>query len=205
MNDGLPYDRDSAVKDAFDPNELRDPHGEWTSGGGSSAEISAKVSELQPKAVADLSVAERRSLSRYTDVHYKEINSYVRGSKMLSFGHATRQRAETDARNIDSVMARAKLPQAMTVYRGMRPGLFAELKPGDEFTDKGFVSVSANPKIAKHFGHGSALIKLPAGAKVIPIGDKSQVSKEAELLINRGSRFKVLEHTGKHITLELRP
>lgn len=97
-----------------------------------------------------------------------------------------------------------ELPADTILYRGVggdsRDETFADMKVGDEFVDKGFISTSGDEKIAKRFAkresgmHGSTVIKIraPKGLRAI-FPDPFYTGGETEILLARGTRFRVVE------------
>ena len=103
----------------------------------------------------------------------------------------------------------AEIPKDVTVYRGMSlKGVDWEKSIGKTFSDKGFVSTSTSKKIAGAFAkvafdskENAAIVKLrvPKGTKAIPMRaifgkdtiQSTRVDREREILINRGSSFKI--------------
>jgi hypothetical protein len=98
-----------------------------------------------------------------------------------------------------------------TVYRGIKGNgldFFESLKAGDVFQDKGFVSTTLDTDVATKFSVQGGMyqgivmrMQLPAGTKgLFPTtvtGLSSLSSREAEFLLPRDSKFKVLRNEGK--------
>jgi hypothetical protein len=95
----------------------------------------------------------------------------------------------------------------ITVYRGVRGNgldFFKSKRVGDVYSDKGFSSTSLDPAIGVKFADSRGILlrmKLPAGTKgVFPAsvtGMHSQFSREAEFLLPRDSKFRILSNEGK--------
>ena len=99
----------------------------------------------------------------------------------------------------------------MTVYRGIKGNgldFFESLKSGDVFQDKGFVSTTLDPKTVTKFSVQGSMyqgivmrMQIPAGSKglfpmsVTGMGQAS--SREAEFILPRDSKFKILSNEGK--------
>lgn len=99
----------------------------------------------------------------------------------------------------------------MHVYRGFSDFPVHEMKPGTEFTDHGYTGTSRNVRTATSFSHltsGSkpmehiARIHVPAGTKAHyldhPTAEQpsgSMHSRENEILLHRGTRFRVMGHS----------
>ncbi len=83
-------------------------------------------------------------------------------------------------------------PSNIVLYRGSKDFRFAL---GEVFVDHGFVSTSVRKSVADAFVYpGSTLLKIlvPKGARVIPINGKGKNPSEAEVLLPRRSKFKVV-------------
>jgi hypothetical protein len=107
--------------------------------------------------------------------------------------------------------------EPMTVYRGIKGNgldFFEGLKKGDIFTDRGFVSTSLDTNVATKFSVQGSMyqgivmrMRLPAGtAGLFPTsvtGLTSLSSREAEFLLPRDSKFKILNNEGKVWDVEL--
>lgn len=96
------------------------------------------------------------------------------------------------------------------VYRGVT-GDFANkisnLKVGDTFTDKGFMSTSYDKEVANQFAgeHGVTMtINVPSGfGKSMSISSYSMKPDEAEVLLNAGSTLRIKSNNGKEIECEV--
>lgn len=213
--------------DAFDPDEPRDESGKWSAEG----EAASKVVEAAGKephvrnepealsrdeywkahdAVANrLTDNERQALSTWTSASYSGINEYARGPDADQY--ATIQR-------LDTAIAKSTAPRDMTVFRGLNEDRMLGLKPGDTFSDRGFVATSSRQDVGenfaqsageKHYGfeNAGALVRIivPKGSHALPV--VGQAGDEGEVLLPRGSKFKVLQavHSGSgtsdHLTI----
>lgn len=114
----------------------------------------------------------------------------------------THDRVQNRADAIDRVISSAPARESdAIVYRGgsMPDGL----KPGDRFTDKGFVSTTAHREVADKFaadrGGQSLKIEMPAGTRAAPIDLVTHATGggrggEGEWLLNRGTTFEVVDN-----------
>jgi hypothetical protein len=101
--------------------------------------------------------------------------------------------------------------QDMTVYRGIKGNgldFFESLKAGDVYEDKGYTSTTLDTDTVTKFAVQGSLyqgvvlrMQIPAGTKgLFPAsvtGMTQASSREAEFLLPRGSKFKVLNNQGK--------
>lgn len=121
-------------------------------------------------------------------------------------------------KDMDSAIEAAPpLASETTVYRGIKGNgldFFEALKAGDVFQDKGFVSTTLDTDVARRFSvqgdmyQGIVMrMKLPAGTKGLyptsVTGLSSMSSREAEFVLPRDSKFKVLNNQGKVWDVEL--
>lgn len=128
-----------------------------------------------------------------------------------------RQKADDLAKVID----KAKFPKDAQVSRSInaasaeeRGKLLAEFKAnvGKEFTDNAFVSTTANKKYADEWGKNAkappikVTVLVPKGSKAIYLPKDIVGRQEWEVLIQRGSKFKVREASDSgEVVLELLP
>ena len=153
-------------------------------------------------------ITPQKALQAYVTQGYAKINAILRGKA-----------TSTDADQkvvmaLDSLFDDAKpLDRDIEVYRGMTgntAGKLRDLEVGATFSDAAYVSTSTDKTAADFFatgGHGdkggarvSFVIKVPKGTKAID-GEK----QEAELILKRGVRFKVVGKAGSVLTLEVLP
>lgn len=118
--------------------------------------------------------------------------------------------------HLDQAIARSPAPRDMVVYRGVNGETmtgsgrrdFADMKPGDTFTEHGFVSTSADPKIGNDFSKGYGVragvelhIAVPKGFPAAPV--PSDFEAEKEFLLPRGAKYRVnkVEHLADGTTV----
>jgi hypothetical protein len=142
----------------------------------------------------------------------ESLNDYAWGSWHINHFHrsggevpkhfsGTKGEIEHHTKNLDSVLNKHSLSNNFHVWRGFAehkivPAL--NLKPGDTFHDKGFVSTSTNPNVAKGFtplspGIDRHLfhIKVPKGSKALAMEHVSfGAGGENEVLLPRNSKFR---------------
>jgi len=98
-----------------------------------------------------------------------------------------------------------ELKNGMTVYRGMQQEYLEGLQVGDVYADRGYTSVSINKRVAHgafSLGNGlRAIIHLPSGTRCGTTEPTEKMARgEAELLIARGGRYKILSRSGGGMT-----
>lgn len=110
---------------------------------------------------------------------------------------------------MDQALQRASLPEDMILYRGVRPDIWQIMKadpgyitPGDEVVSKGFVSSTHDNTRAWKFASEKALkndeiavieILAPKGTPALSLEAHSYSPSDKEILINRDTKFKVIE------------
>jgi hypothetical protein len=108
---------------------------------------------------------------------------------------------------LDDAFSKASLQNDTTVYRGVDNEAWAKIvaqaKTG-EVSDAGFMSTTTN----KSSVTGSSLthwmtIQVPKGSKAIPLDGEVKNRTKNEILLDKGSKFKVLKLTKNSCVLEL--
>lgn len=140
------------------------------------------------------------ALERYRGKEFGEINRELRAGAPSAANQRT-------AEQIDRVMGESKLSTDVTVYRGIGDiervfGAAAGKKlTGAEWTDNSFQSTTASADTADTFliGEGGRRtaarlhIRVPAGTGAVQLSDERY---EAELLLQRGLKMRVVSDTG---------
>jgi hypothetical protein len=140
------------------------------------------------------------ALERYRGKAFTEINGDLRSGKMSAKTKAT-------VEQIDRVHAESKLTEDVVLHRGIGDiervfGAAAKKKlTGAEWKDDAFQSTSADPDVAERFmiGEGGQRtaavmkIRVPKGVGAIQLSDGRY---EAEMLLERGLRLRVISDTG---------
>lgn len=154
---------------------------------------------------------------------YANLQSYLRSGEP-KFGKYTPEEsklADQVISNVSSAIKKHPLDKPMTVYRGLKvnknePGseVYASLKEGDTFSDKGFTSTTTSKTVQDKFTEKlnrsdtpvSIEISLKAGDPALPM-DQYHKSTEKEILLDRGTKFKVVSvqdgKNGRKIKMEL--
>jgi hypothetical protein len=135
--------------------------------------------------------ATRAAFKRYKGNAFKEWNEYLRGS-----GAVLRAEALEDIARVDRLMV--SLPDTAQVSRRVMDASFIP-EVGETFVDNSFTSTT----IAGYQAPGSVLIEI-----VVPRGTRAFYDaysgwREAELLLARGTRFKVVSKSETKVVLEV--
>lgn len=126
-----------------------------------------------------------------------EVNRALRNSKGKLSGK-DKQRVEA----IDTAIQKSSFASEGVVHRGIgdlrAAKLYAHLKPGDTYQEKGFVSTSQDPKLAARWGKGGKLtmhIAVQKGQHGLDINRAvSTDSHEKEVLLGHSQKFVVDRH-----------
>ena len=161
-----------------------------------------KQQELVTKAVTefetDLAAHLVKSIKSYTDGSFKTLNACLRNGAPMNDSTATL------AANIDAALAKAKATTDFTVTRGLDDiTKFCGPNPtvGTVLMDNGYVSTSKNPNW--NWGSGmKARISVKKGQRAMDIKSMSLHGSESEVLLPRGSLFKITGVSDEFLELE---
>lgn len=152
------------------------------------------------------------SIKDYMSLGYQDMNTALRGAPPPPPSPYKTKKALEKSKVLEKTIDAAPgLAKEVTVYRGLSEEAFDALKArtGKTFTDKGFASTSLSLDRASNFNRsGMAMlrIKVPKGAKAIPVEKWWKAfhgRSEHEILIQRGSRFKITKAGKDFIDVEL--
>lgn len=167
-----------------------------------------KISEGWRKS---LTPKEQQAIDDYYHMSF-DINSMARtGDTYAGKGTPEYKKAvKEEIKVLEKALDRAELPENLVLYRGAsfealgyklsifdpKPSL-QELKAlvGKEFVDKGFMSTSLSEEVGEAFSAGALKLKLyaPKGTKGAYISPKGDPNREREVLLQRNTRFQVLD------------
>jgi hypothetical protein len=122
----------------------------------------------------------------------------------------------------DAIKVAPALSSELVSYRGVKGNglkFFESLKVGDTFQDRGYTSTTIDAGVAQQFGGSQPYydglvfrMQLPAGTKGIfpsgyqtPTNARTANMTEAEFLLPRDSKFKIVGQRGKVWDVELVP
>lgn len=141
---------------------------------------------------------ERASISWYQGTAYTTINGHLRGKFEADKTYTQAIAA------MDSALNKApSLDDDLYAYRGVSGKTAGKLKSGLDLEDKGFVSLSLAPAVARNFGqrvlipgedyeHPTVLrIKVPKGSKGMYPDAAWDATPEGEFILPHGSRFHI--------------
>lgn len=161
-----------------------------------------------------LNESEQDAIFEYTGEGYYDINKYLLGDLRRDEQLYADDQLESIIQKLDSSMDKSKLPEDLVVYHGIdfyklksRPDLKKQFDTdGAIFKSDTFMSASALPFIAEEFASNRIYgkneepkpgilleIRVPKNSRALYIESLSENKEEAELLIDRGSKFKVVD------------
>lgn len=171
--------------------------------------------------------AELKAIEDYTSGtgHYGEVNDYLRTGEWDKYtGAKTQAWIKETITNLDSAIKNAPAMTESTVtYRGIwgqdAVRTFGSMKPGDTYTDNGYISTSLNLQIARNFARADKAnpgvvleIINPAGTQgLFPLAARVEVVpqyatplSENEWLLPRGTTFEVIEVNGTNVKVRVK-
>lgn len=166
-----------------------------------SKEAAAKANKIVTETEEGLSEDLQTAIKHYTNGSYQLLNRALRAGQPMTAAQATL------AAHLDAAIRKSKITQDTTTYRGIaNPAKFfgENVTVGTVIIDNGFVSTSKNHSIAESFGSSGlvAKIKLPKGSSALDATPMSLHSSEKEVLLPRGSMFKITGVSGKTVEIE---
>lgn len=186
-------------------------HGNWAKAG-----VGYQSKDKHPK--YDFNSEHGVNVEHYTNEGYEEINSFLRTGKASETGSYEPDELREFVRSIDREISKTSAPRDMVLFRGTS-GVekFENLKEGDVFVDKAFVSTTTNLDTvnqfmstalsdtfdSRPFQKGYVLeISVPKGSKVLSVnkyfedvsgtyGPTEGIREENEHILPRGTKFRV--------------
>lgn len=147
--------------------------------------------DLYKKCISEHSL-DCSAVKAYTNQAYENINGYLRGTGTSKYGKPPIEEVNDYINRMDEVFDKSpRTPEALKVFRGVNRDVLKDLEAGDVFRDDGFVSTSVDTDGA--FAGARLEIRVPKGSRAVYVAQISDVGGEHELLLDRSSRFKVLD------------
>lgn len=160
----------------------------------------------QAKVIDGLSEDEKSSIRYYSLSGHQSINQHLRNGKKVN------DTVLKDIDNLQSAIAAAPpLDKNTILFRGIdfkALGIDVATLPeentsdafqylvGTQINDKGFMSTTVSPKVAKKFSVARLNIQAPAGTTGIYIDSESASKGEMEYILPPGSRLEITKVTG---------
>jgi hypothetical protein len=179
---------------------------------GDAARAAAPVSIARRRSRGALTRAERQALVDYKGALYMSANNTLRRERGQIPDTPEYRTLARRIRTIDTAVAKSPLTADVQVTRGVKVGraVFGEAwdrdLTGAEWTEHAYLSTSTSDKTAGLFsdlGHRDAAkmrILVPAGTPAVELSGSGD---EAELLLRRGLRMRVVSDTGPGENREL--
>jgi len=134
--------------------------------------------------------AEAKVLTDYKAFDYKRVNRSLRGGY-----------EPPEMQIIDHTIGKAPpIPRDVKLYRGISADALPDLKAGDIWQDRAYISTSLDKKITSAFGGVQVEILAPKGSPGVFLDYFG--STEYEVLLPRGAQFRVLERTSRRLQVE---
>jgi hypothetical protein len=132
---------------------------------------------------SDLSPVESYGISRWTGMDYEQTNRELRQGQLIS------QSSRVSAYRLDGVFGRSSsvTDHDLTVYRSFGDYNLSDLRVGMTITDNGFTATTVG-----RGGRHNATILVPKKTRAVWVARLSGLSEENELLLDRGTTFRVL-------------
>ena len=160
---------------------------------------------------------QRIGVREYTGSTYTQMNNYLRKNK---FGKGENPYIEKLIRDCERGIAKQKLPESVMVWRKSSAQLLEKLgltyagdpeafvketqrRVGSTVKDKGFTSTST--KTNRWSGSVHYEIKIPKGASAAYVNQISEHEGEMEIIINRGTIYRVTGARTQYIDGGMRP
>jgi len=146
-----------------------------------------------------LNSSEHETVNEYTMSAYREMNGYLRHGAESRHVIDT-YRARERIAEMDSVMEKSAAPENLIVVRETSLRTIGALNVGDEFIDKGYMSTTVRQDVLDDATYGTygpdtprarMYIAVPKGYPSFAPDGVSEYESEAEVILNRGSRFRV--------------
>jgi hypothetical protein len=193
----------------YDPGQPRVPAGQsgggrWASGGAATQQRIRTCEEEDCTGAwgrdefeawdDQLTADERESVNHYTAHFYNDVNRHLRGHEVRRL---TQEMISRTVKNVDSALAKSKTTMPAVSYRGVNClsercwDFFSGLEVGTTFQDDGYVSTTMNPNRFRG-ARVHMRIMIPEGVNAAYLDGLSQYEREAEVLLARGAKFKIL-------------
>jgi hypothetical protein len=148
----------------------------------------------------DLTEQQRDSIRKYTGASYDTINPGLRGDPPET--DAAQRRYRQIVSDLDSAIAKSRLPEPVIVYRGVgqryakhvgadihEPDQMGSLV-GRDFTEPGYMSTSVGSTSAFDEQPVQLMLRVPAGHPALNVMSLSGMGEdERELLVSRNTRY----------------
>jgi hypothetical protein len=149
----------------------------------------------------------KQTITGYTNYDYTDINNALHGNISMI------DDLKAKVADIDKAVDGFEIKESMTVFRGTNAAYYSDWEMGNIKKFDAYASTSLLKSDAKWFykrqsklGNEPIMleIRVPAGTKGMYIGDQTGFKvNQAELLLNRGLSYKVIEKSAGYMLLEV--
>jgi len=129
----------------------------------------------------------------YLALHYYTKSGYRRINEATRYNSTPDREVVDHIRAIDDAFDKVDpLDKELFVYRGVSSSTLQKLQTGKVFQDDGFASTTLNPGVALEWKEVVMQIHVAKGQKVIPLEQITGSSSEYEMLLPRGTQYRVI-------------
>lgn len=159
---------------------------------------------------SNLSNDDVKSFESYQGSAFSHINRLLRGTLNVDQIPLRGAKLQRDTENIASALNAARCPKDIIAYRGVAQDVLGDLVPGAVLQDKAFTSATLHLETAIGFGgQEGALMEIfvPKGSHAAFVDAATKFTYgagEAELLLQKGSKFRVLSVDRKDLDGHMR-
>jgi hypothetical protein len=155
---------------------------------------------------------EQVAINGYSGSDFMPINDFLRKRKPGEDRPHHDDRHGEQIKHLDTVLRRSRMTEDVNVYRGLTGEIAKKVlkaKPGSVIRDKGYVSTSLHRSVAadSFSGEEGLVLKLmlPKGNRAYLMNGRgaSNFASEHEVLLPRGSRFRIRHVEGNVVTAEV--
>jgi hypothetical protein len=160
-------------------------------GGGAAAPTAPARTTEGGVAGVELTDAEQQAVKSYASSGYVDTNKTLRGEPKPRYREVDTAKVASDIAGLDAAMAKGRLAQETTLYRGTSMFILDNPTVGTVFQDKGFLSTGrAEAAIKQHSRDAMLRITAPKGTHAIDVKSVTG-GRENEILLPRGTKLKV--------------
>lgn len=153
--------------------------------------------------IEELTEREMKAFKYYSEDGYKRINGALR---MTDYPSEVDEDAVIAGERMISAFDKVAIAEDTVGYRAISISTLKKIEQSDSgtFKDEGFASVTVDKKAADEFGMNTkrmgftiVTVAIKKGAKALPLGRLSGSEQEFEVLINAGSKYRIVKEQGK--------
>lgn len=138
---------------------------------------------------------EKLAFDSYQQSAYRDMNGQLRGKE--KFKGDKKKEVDDLIKNLEAGIQKSKALDDILVYRGGNTNIIGDMKAGDTFTDKAFLSTSINKGASEAFierGGNHFTIEVPKGYPISPmmLPNRDLIDMEEELLLPRDVKMNII-------------